>query len=395
MGTRSAIRGGLAGAALAAAILVPSASAHTASGVKLALVALPKTVLGSAGRHLPLQRDSGSVSNAEAANDAAGSVTAQQLVRLGRVTGYVLDYGNPLAKASGVSEIQTGIDRYRSAADARKGLGFWRRDELKNALLKKLGIGFSLRRLRPSGMPGPHWVYAGTVSIKGLPSLRGVDAEFQQGKYVLDLSISGRSTAAAARLVPKVARRLDRRLQLALAGRLHGRPVSLPRPLKPGPPAHGPKPADLALTATDVGTPATVVHKGYAKPKNAFDPNALSVYDLTMAPAGPFAYVSQEVVAASSTLEAQYFGAIAAAGVAAGLGKNAAVTTVDLSAVGDHAYGEVVQVTVAAQTVYEAVIVLSHGPYIDLVASASTSAVTSADVSSFARRVATRLDAGF
>ncbi len=44
----------------------------------------------------------------------------------------------------------------------------------------------------------------------------------------------GGSIAAAAQLVPGVARAFHRRLQLALSGHLHGQPVALPRQLKPG-----------------------------------------------------------------------------------------------------------------------------------------------------------------
>src|SRR5207244_2027462 len=81
-------------------------------------------------------------SNADAASEATASVTAAQLTRLGRVSGYLLDYGNPFGGAAGVTEIQTAIERYRNAADARKGLDFWRRDELNSSSLKKLGIDF-------------------------------------------------------------------------------------------------------------------------------------------------------------------------------------------------------------------------------------------------------------
>ena len=224
------VRRGFVAAALAAVVLVPAAAASSASQVQLALVPLPKSTLGPAGHSLPLARDSGVVSNAEAASEATASVTAAQLTRLGRVSGYLLDYGNPFGGAAGVTEIQTAIERYRNAADARKGLDFWRRDELNSSSLKKLGIDFSVKALRPSGIPGPHWVYAGTATIKGLKPIHGVDAEFEQGQYLLDVSVSAGSTSAAAQLVPTVARRLYQRMRLALAGRLHASPVKLPRP---------------------------------------------------------------------------------------------------------------------------------------------------------------------
>ena len=381
-------------AALAAAVLVPSAaSARSASRVDLALVPLPKSALGAAGRSLPLARDSGVVSNAEAASDASGNVTAKQLQRLGRSSGYQLDYGNPFGSAAGVFEIQTAIERFRSAAAARKGLAFWRRDELNTSSLAKLGLRFSVKKLGLA-IPGAHWAYSATAEVKGLEPIHGVDAELQDGQYLLDISISAGTTSAAARLVPTVARKLHQRLQLALAGRLRAQPVKLPRPLQPGPPPHGPKPTALVLRKADLGN-ATVAHQGYVKPKEAFDPEALSAYELTMSPAGQYNLLSQEIIVGASKLEVQYFGAIALGGVAAGFGKAAKATPVDLGSVGDNARGEILQVSVGGQKAYEAVVVLSHGAYLDFLAAVSPSVVTSANVQSLARLSAKRLDAGF
>ena len=173
--------------------------------------------------------------------------------------------------------------------------------------MKKLGVDFSSRSWGFPGSPDLTGCTAATLSIKGLQPVIGIDAELQDGPYLLDVTVSAGSSAAAAQLVPKVARAFHARLQLALAGHLHGKPVALPQPLKPGPPPHGPKPAALVLKKTDLGS-ATVVHKGYLSPTTGFDPNALSVYDLTMGPAGSFALVSQEIVVGGSALEAQYFG---------------------------------------------------------------------------------------
>ena len=389
------VRRGFVAAAFAAVVLVPAAAASSASQVQLALVPLPKSTLGPAGHSLPLARDSGVVSNAEAASEATASVTAAQLTRLGRVSGYLLDYGNPFGGAAGVTEIQTAIERYRNAADARKGLDFWRRDELNSSSLKKLGIDFSVKALRPSGIPGPHWVYAGTATIKGLKPIHGVDAEFEQGQYLLDVSVSAGSTSAAAQLVPTVARRLYQRMRLALAGRLHASPVKLPRPLQPGPPAHGPKPAGLVLTTADLGSRATVVRNTYSKPKDALDQNALSVYDLTMTSSGTFPFLSQEVLVGGTQTEVRYFAAIAVSALAAGFGGKAHVTPVSLSGVGDNARGELVKVAVNGRTAYEAVVVLSRGSYLDFLVGASSSPFTAAEVRNLAQLAAKRLDAGF
>src|ERR1700749_3134873 len=102
--------------ALGALWLIPFGSAASSPSVKLALVPLPKAALGAPGHSLPLAQDSGSVSNAEAASESSGDVTPKRLNRLGRLSGYLVDYGNPFGDAAGVREIQTAVERDRSTA---------------------------------------------------------------------------------------------------------------------------------------------------------------------------------------------------------------------------------------------------------------------------------------
>jgi hypothetical protein len=109
MATRST-RACLLAGVFAAAVLVPAASDQTpikVTLVKLTRVPLPKSALGPAGSSLPLARDSGVVSNTKAASQSSAGVTARKLTRLGRVTGYLLDYGNPFGSGAGIREIQT------------------------------------------------------------------------------------------------------------------------------------------------------------------------------------------------------------------------------------------------------------------------------------------------
>jgi hypothetical protein len=389
------VRKVLLGAALAAALLVPGAAASSTARVNLALVPLPSSALGAAARHLPIAHDSGVVSNSAAARDASGQVTAKQLKRRGRVSGYLLDYGSPFGSSAGIHEIQTEIDRYRSAAEARKGFAFWRRQELAHPPLGNFGIHFSVKKLQLSGLPKPNWAYAGSVSIKGLKPVSGVDSEIQYGPYLLDVSVGAGSNAEASRLVPTIARHLYARLRLALAGRLHASPVAVPPALKAGPPPHGPKPSTLVLKPTDLGAGSKVLHRAYVKPRGSLDQTALSVYDLTIASQGTFPILSQEVVVGSSKLETQYFGAIVlAAGVGSG-GKAVKATPVDLAGVGDNARGELAQATIDGQSVHEAAVVLTRGPYLDFVVEVSPSAFTAADVRKLAGLAVKRLDGGF
>jgi len=383
-------------AALAVAILVPGAAASGTAHVDLAIVPLPKSAIGAAGRSLPLARDSGVVSNADAASNATAKVTPAQLTRLGRVTGYLLDYGTPFGGRTGIREIQTEIDRYRSVTDASSGLAFWRRDELKGpSLLKTFGLRLSLRKLQLPGVTGASWSYDGTLAVKGLKSMHGVDAAFQQGQYVLDVSVSASSAVSAQRLAPTIARGLYQRARLALAGRLHAGPVTLPRPLQPGPPQRGPKPADMVLTKSDFGGSSTIQHQGYWKPKNSLDQNALSVFDQTIAPAGSFLVVSQEVLVGGSRLEVKYFAAVLLDEAAYGIGSTSRPTPVTVSGVDDNARAGIVKVAAGGRTGNAAVLVLSRGSYLDFVVATRLSPISIAEVLKLARSGAQRLDAGF
>lgn len=379
----------LLGAVAVAAVLVPAATAGSTASVELALLPLPKAALGAGARHLPVARDSGVVSNADAANDASGHVTARRLSRLGRIGGYLLDYGNPFATSAGIREVQTEIDRYRSPAAALGGLAFWRRDELKQPP-KGLGVQLSVKRLRIARLPRPGWAYAGSASIEGLKPIEGVDAQFVHGPYVLDVSVAAGSNAAAARLVARIAGRFQQRLERALAGRLHARPVALPPAPRPGPPPRGPKPSALVLRPADLGQGAKVLHKGYSKPKSSFDQNALSVYDLTLESQGTFPVLSQQVIVGGSALEAKYFAAVVISGAAAGAGAGA--TPVDLSGVGDNARGVFLQVATGGETVDEEAVVLTRGSYLDFAVEARPSAFTAADVRKLATLAAKRLN---
>jgi hypothetical protein len=190
--------------------------------------------------------------------------------------------------------------------------------------------------------------------------------------------------------VPTVARKLDQRLRLAESGRLRARPVTLPH-AKPGPPAHGSKPALMVLTRSDVGKPATIRHARYVSPKNSFDEFALSAYDLAMAPAGSYGFLQQEVSATRTAVEVKYFSAVAAG--AFSNGSLGTVTPVDVSSAGDNAFGEILQIPAGGQSVYEALLILSRGKYLDFLSVADKSKLTAADVQALAQKAAQRLNA--
>ena len=77
--------------------------AASAAGVvtrgQMALMPLPKQSLGARAIALPLDPSSGIVTNADAADDASPGVTTATFERLGRITGYTLDYNDAAGKA--------------------------------------------------------------------------------------------------------------------------------------------------------------------------------------------------------------------------------------------------------------------------------------------------------
>lgn len=379
-------------AALVAAILLPVASASGGSQLKLALLPLPRSALGQAGRSLSLAPDSGTDSNARSASQAAGNVSAKQLKRLGRISGYLLDYGTPFSDSPAVSEIQTEIERYRTPTAAHKGLGFWRKQELDVRPLKALGLHITFKKVALAHVPRPYWAYLSTGKINGLKPVYAVDAEIVEGAYLLDVSIAAGSPAAAQRLVPVIAHRFDRRFRLAQQGRLQAKPVTLPKG-KPGPPAHGAKPGRAALTRSDLGSPATIRHAGYVSSRSAFDEYSISAYDLAVAPAGSYDELAQEVSLAGSTLEVKYFAVLAAGAFTHAAGGAGTATPVNLSGVGDNAFGELLEVSAGANSASEAILVLSRGKYLDFVIAAATAKLSASDVQSLAKKAGHRLDA--
>lgn len=386
----------LLAAALLAAVLVPTASARPTGRVKLALVPLPKSALGPSAHSLALAHDSGVVSNADAANNAVVA-TAQLFRGLGRATGYTLDYGDAYSDKAGITAVETGVERYRTAAAAKRGLAFWKNDD---ALIKPLteGSAVSVRsqpvRLRKVG--SARFGLAVTISVPKHSPLTLADTQIADGLYVVEAQTASSSATAAKVLAAKLVQKIDRRLRQAVAGRLRTRPVKLPPPLKAGPPKGGPDLATLALTATDVGQ-ATMGKKAYD-----VDKQALSEYDLEMAPAGSFKDLSQTIEWYPSANHASFLAAFRGALVTktleliiGGSGVTRTSTPVDVSSVGDEAQATILGfVPQTGMPIYLAVVVLTRGQATDLVIVSSTAPIQSSNVVSLAQAMARHLDGG-
>jgi hypothetical protein len=126
--------------------------------------------------------------------------------------------------------------------------------------------------------------------------------------------------------------------------------------------------------------------------RSAFDQYAISAYDLALAPAGSYDELAQEVSVAGSSLEVKYYAALAANALGKSAGGTATATPVDLSSVGDNAFGELLQVS-AGNSASEAIVVLSRGKYLDFIIGAAAAKLSAADVQNLAHKAAHRLNA--
>jgi hypothetical protein len=387
-----AIRTGLLGATLAAAMFSPAASASSTHRVKLSLVPLPKSALGTAGKSLALTHDAGVVSNAGAASNSESGTTST-FKNLGRITGYDLTYGHPFTGGTAITQIASGIEQYKTAAGAKKGLAFWRKDDAQITMLQQYGIAVALKAVKAPGVGTRRFGYATTLSFPNVAPIVIVDEQVADGKYVLDVGVAGGSVSAASHLASKLLRALDRRLQMAETGRLRSKSVKLLPPLKAGPPSGGPDLSTLALTPSDLTGAVTVGDHAYY-----VDSAALSAYVLDMNPAGQYNDLTQQIEWYSTANEATVFTtldeALVASGLTSFLGVTPTTTAVDLSSVGDNAQGEILQFTGSAQSVYVATIGLTRSQASDFAIAISSSPLQASDVQSLARALAIHLDAG-
>jgi hypothetical protein len=369
----------LLAAVLAGFLLVPAASASRAHSVRLALVPLPKAVIGAAAESFSPAYDSGPVSNADAAAHTPDA-TAKTFKKLGRLSGYGLEYGNAFTGDAGITDVRTSVEVYKTAADARRALVFWKKEDAK--LSKLDNTTFSVTNV-PVDVPAPaprtsRFAYLTSYSASNIAPVSGIDEQVADGRYVLDVIVTAGTAAAAQELAPTLAQQLDARLRLARKGRLHAKPVKLPR-LKAGPPPGGPDLSVLALRKTDLAG-KVAVSKDYA-----VDPSAISDYSVFMLPAGPFDALDQEIEWYPVANEAAFFADFENAAFLSHHGS----TALDLSTIGDGAKGSVT----VGSSVSEGQIFLSSGRLAEFIFMVKQGSIRSAAVTSVAQAAANRIDA--
>jgi hypothetical protein len=374
MGTK-ALRRGLVIAALTAAVVVPAASASRAHRVTLSLVPLPKSAIGSAVHALALAHDSGAVSNASAASHTPDG-TAATLKKLGRVNGYALEYGNAFTGATGVTDVHTSIEEYKTSADAKKGLSFWQKEDSKLGALNQPGFAVTNVVVKVPAVGTKRFAYLTSYGASNIAPLSGIDEQIVDGRYVLDVIVTAGTASTAKALAPKLAKKLDARLRLALEGRLHAKPVKLPK-LKAEPPPGGPDLSTLALRASDLVGPATI-DKNYV-----VDPAAISDYSVVMLPAGPFDILDQEIEWYPAANEASFFADFENASALAQPG----TTALDLISLGSGAQGSVTE----RSSISTGLVVFSTGHLAEFVFTAVQGTIGAGDVTGVAQAAANRI----
>jgi hypothetical protein len=368
--------------------------------VKLSVLPLPASSIGAVAKSLPLERDgSGVLVNGKGnvlgkhvlgslpvtPNCAYGHAFPVGSAGTGRISGYVLDYGLGASGAAGVTEVRTGVDKYKTSADAKAGLAFWKTNDRRVGQWVGNGLSVAVRKEKVGTVGGRRFAFLVSYSDANIAPLYGVDEQFTQGRYEADVTVWAGSAAAARQLAPRLARKLDGRIKRALAGKLHARPVKLPPKQKPGPPPGGPDLSPLALQTTDINGPATALAHDYwvGGPLPLF---TVSEYWANFIPAGKFDFLSQQIQWFATANQASFQSDFDAAFL------DQYQHPLDLSSLGDGARGAVDNTGTGTGTGYSE-LVFSSGQLEEFVVFAGDDAIQTSDAQSIAQKVANRIDA--
>jgi hypothetical protein len=378
-----------------AILCVPVASAASekhSPKLRLALVPLQQAQLGPDGASLALQWfDSGPVSNSQAAFFAQGPVDPRKLKKLGRVTGYLLDYGVAYSGGTGVTQIKTDVDEYRTSREATKALPFWRKQDTYGARsYRQLGVDVAFKTLGVKKLGSSRFAYLTELSVPGADPIYTVDEQFVDKRFILDVNVTAGTLAKAVQLAPHLASVLDHRLRSMLAGRLKGHAVSIPEFPNPGPPPGGPDLSIFVLQPSDLSPSTIVISQGYS-----LDVEAISSYSIDLRPAGVYGEVLEGINWYANANEATWAGTFNGDEVAALAGFGNGATSVDVTAAGDNAKAAILPIGTGANgDGSTAVLSLWQGQATDILIAQSASQMTPSDVQSLAQKAADRLNAG-
>jgi hypothetical protein len=253
----------MVGAAAPAGVALPSRS-------QLKLMPLPYSAYGAKARPLSLDSDSGWVSNKESAeDDLDSSLTAAALTRMGRVTGFDVEFDDlqHASKRGLLVDADSEVDLFRTEAGADRYIareaGEFSRLEgkrLKYGIVVDHVSYFAADGLRSAR--GVHFrLRAGGVTFWATGVL------FRVGTLVASAEL-GRTDARDVRAdVRQHAVALSRRIQGVLAGTVHNNPLGSAPPKLGGlgRPPGGPDLASMAIAPVDFDRRTRPTHEGYVR----------------------------------------------------------------------------------------------------------------------------------
>ncbi|HEY2353322.1 MAG TPA: hypothetical protein VGH79_00290 [Gaiellaceae bacterium] len=380
----------VAGAALLSAT-VASAGHHPAR-LRLGLVPLQTAQLGAAGASLALAYGSGSIGSDGFPTNGSGGVIIIGPGgdgTHGLVGGYVLDYGDPLTGSTGVTEIRTSVDEYKTPAEARKGLAAARfADRFAGDIFGAAGVTVTVKKVKPARVGQQRFGYRITQAAENLNPIVRLDEHVVAGRFLLGLTVAAGSASAANAIAPHLLRVLHHRLQLLLGGHATGKPPKLPPEPADGQAPGGPDLSGMVLQPSDVGMSHAVnLFQAYTPM-----PPALSGFFMLLSPAGTYDSLQQQIGWWPTATEATYGETYGSGNSFAfgffGFGSSG--SPVDLSGVGDNAVGYLDTGSGGSSVD----ITLTNGQAGEHITASSDATLTASDVQSLAQAAANRLDAG-
>jgi hypothetical protein len=218
----------VAALAVGIACLCPAASAGTRT--RLDVMPLPRSALGPGTGALALARDSGVLSNADAAGTAGNGFTAADLAKLGRVTGYTLDYRLPNITVPQARHellgVKTIAELYSNRTTATRGLAFWRDLTRKR---KAFPNGITVAASPFQGRVGNgSFAFELTYRDSGPPLYYVGDVVFRSGSLLGAVFVSATDDRGLRMRTLHLADSLASRIKRVLAGRIRASPVKLP-----------------------------------------------------------------------------------------------------------------------------------------------------------------------
>jgi hypothetical protein len=216
-------------AALAVGIALSCPAASAAVRSRLDLMPLPLGALGPGAGALALSRNSGVLSNADAASTAGHGFTASDLAKQGRITGYTLDYRLPIITVPQTRHellgVKTIAELYSNRTTASRGLAFWRGVTRRTRRQKGVSIAASPFQAR---VGNASFAFELTYRDAGRPLYYVGDVVFRSGDLLGAVFVSATDERALRTRTLQLADKLAVRIKRVLAGQIHASPVKLP-----------------------------------------------------------------------------------------------------------------------------------------------------------------------